>query len=98
MNTISLKIRLLDKEFQVNCKPDERAALEASAQLLNKKMQEIRRGSNIVGLERISVMAALNLAHDLLQANNTASESGEASQRMSVMESKLDAVLTDLGA
>ena len=44
MAPISLKIRILDKEYQVNCQPEEREALEYSAQLLNEKMEEIRRG------------------------------------------------------
>ena len=67
MAAISLKIRILDKEYQVNCKPDEREALERSAELLNDKMEEIRQGSHIIGLERIAVMAALNLSHDLIR-------------------------------
>ena len=41
MSNISLKIRILDKEYQVNCAPEERQALEYSAQLLNEKMEEI---------------------------------------------------------
>ena len=60
MTSISLKIRILDKEYQVNCAPEEREALEYSAQLLNEKMENIRHGSHIIGLERIAVMAALN--------------------------------------
>ena len=68
MASISLKIRILDKEYQVNCKPEEREALELSAKLLDEKMEEIRRGSHIIGVERIAVMAALNLAHDLIRS------------------------------
>ena len=44
MAAISLKIQILDKEYQVNCQPEEREALEYSAQLLNEKMDEIRQG------------------------------------------------------
>ena len=44
MTSISLKIRILDKEYQVNCAPEEREALEYSAKLLNEKMEDIRRG------------------------------------------------------
>ena len=72
MSNLSLKIRILDKEYQVNCEPNERQALEYSAKLLNEKMEEIRRGSHIIGLERIAVMAALNLAHDLIRSNQAA--------------------------
>ncbi len=60
MSDLSLKIRILDKEYQVNCQPHEREALQNSASLLNEKMDEIRRGSHIIGPERIACMAALN--------------------------------------
>ena len=96
MAAISLKIRILDKEYQVNCKPDEREALERSAELLNDKMEEIRQGSHIIGLERIAVMAALNLSHDLIRIKNSAKQDAEASDVLQSMDSKLDSVLADL--
>ena len=74
MAAISLKINILDKEYQVNCQPEEREALEYSAQLLNEKMEEIRQGSHIIGLERIAVMAALNLAHESISVITVARE------------------------
>jgi cell division protein ZapA len=61
-------IRILDKEYQVGCTPDERNALVASAELLNVRMKQIRDGGRVVGLERIAVMAALNIANDLLRS------------------------------
>jgi len=93
---ISLKIRILDKEYQVNCQPEEREALEYSAQLLNEKMEEIRRGSHIIGLERIAVMAALNLAHDLIRSEESAKVDDGAADLLQAMDSKLDSVLSDL--
>jgi cell division protein ZapA len=62
--TVSVKI--LDKEYQVNCKPDEVSALRQSATLLDEKMREIKSGSSVLGLDRIAVMAALNIANDLI--------------------------------
>ncbi|MEC7455241.1 MAG: cell division protein ZapA, partial [Pseudomonadota bacterium] len=53
MNSISLKIQILDKEYQVNCAPEEKEVLLESANLVNKKMEEIRKSSSIIGLERI---------------------------------------------
>ncbi len=61
-----VNIRILEKEYQVGCPPDERAALLDSAELLNAKMREIRDSGRVVGLERIAVMAALNMANELL--------------------------------
>ena len=96
MSNLSLKIRILDKEYQVNCEPNERQALEYSAKLLNEKMEEIRRGSHIIGLERIAVMAALNLAHDLIRSNQAAEKNSAANSALQSMKSKLDSALADL--
>ena len=97
MSDLSLKIRILDKEYQVNCQPHEREALQNSASLLNEKMEEIRRGSHIIGRERIAVMAALNLAHDLIRSNQSAQENSAANATLRSMSTKLDSVLADLG-
>ena len=96
MAAISLKIQILDKEYQVNCQPEEREALEYSAQLLNEKMDEIRQGSHIIGLERIAVMAALNLAHGLIRSQASGQQAAQASDGLQAMDSKRDSVLADL--
>ena len=96
MSNVSLKIYILDKEYQVNCPPEEREALERSAQLLNEKMEEIRGGSQIIGLERIAVMAALNLAHDLIQTEQSAEQNSFASDVLQTMNSKIDSALFEL--
>lgn len=64
-----VSVRILDKEYQVSCPADERTALLDSAEILDTKMREIRNSGKVVGLERIAVMAALNMANELLQAN-----------------------------
>ena len=63
-----ISVRILDKEYQVACPPSERTDLLDSAEVLNTKMREIRDSGRIVGLDRIAVMAALNMANDLLHA------------------------------
>lgn len=60
-------VHILDKEFRVTCSESEKEALLASAHYLNTKMKEIRDTGKVIGIERISVMAALNIAHELLQ-------------------------------
>ena len=67
---VRVSVRILEKEYQVACLPEERSELLDSAEYLNGKMREIRDGGNIVGLDRIAVMAALNLAHELLKAQS----------------------------
>lgn len=61
-----VKVRILEKEYTVACPPEEREALLASASRLDAKMQEIRASRSVVGLEKVAVMAALNLTHELL--------------------------------
>jgi cell division protein ZapA len=68
MSNETVTVRILDKEYQVACPSEERQALLDSAHLLNERMKTIRGTGSIVGLERIAVMAALNLSHELLQA------------------------------
>lgn len=67
-------VRILDKEYQVACPDDERDVLLESAELLNRKMNEIRESGKVVGLDRIAVMAALNLSHEILQNHAAADE------------------------
>ena len=63
-NTVTLQI--LDKEYRIACPAEERDNLESAARYLNDKMREIRSGGKVIGADRIAVMAALNITHDLL--------------------------------
>jgi cell division protein ZapA len=62
-----VSVRILEKEYFVACPYEERADLLDSAEFLNGKMREIRDSGKVVGLDRIAVMAALNLANELLR-------------------------------
>ena len=64
-------VRLLDKEYQVACPEDEREALLESADMLNRKMREIRDSGKVLGVDRIAVMAALNVCHEMLQGRSS---------------------------
>lgn len=61
-----INVKILEKEYQISCPADERKALIDSAEMLNAKMREIRDSGKVVGLDRIAVMAALNMANDLI--------------------------------
>jgi cell division protein ZapA len=69
-----LRVNILDKEYLVACPDNERDALFASAEFLSQKMKEIRDSGKIVGADRIAVMAALNLAHELLEQRHSGDE------------------------
>jgi cell division protein ZapA len=63
---VPVTVTILDKEYRVACPPSERDALKASAELLDLRMREIRDAGKVIGGDRIAVMAALNIAHELL--------------------------------
>lgn len=89
-----VNVRLLDREFLVGCQPEEREALLAAAQLLDARMREIRGNNRMVALERVAVLAALNLAAEL-QAVKRDGGGREAELRRGIadMNRKLDHLL-----
>ena len=60
-------IRILDREYTVGVSEDERASLNAAARMLDLRMREIRGGNRMVAPDRLAVLTALNLAHELQQ-------------------------------
>ncbi|MBV8340900.1 MAG: cell division protein ZapA [Gammaproteobacteria bacterium] len=65
-----VSVRIMEKEFVVACPYEERSALLDAAEFLNTRMREIRDTGKVVGLDRIAVMAALNLAHEFLKGRD----------------------------
>lgn len=88
-------VKILDKEYQVACPREERQALTESAQLLDERMKAIRGSGAVIGLERIAVMAALNLSHELLQARLPRSASTADSADLQRLSDKIERVLTE---
>ena len=90
-----VSVRILDKEYQVACPADERTELLDSAEMLNAKMREIRDTGRVVGLDRIAVMAALNMANDLLQSQaRDRLLDGDLSDRLKVISDRVDSILS----
>ena len=75
-NTVN--VHILDKDYCISCPPSERERLEESARYLHRKMREIRSTGKVIGTERIAVMAALNIAHELLHRGHVNSPSVNA--------------------
>lgn len=84
-------VKILDREYQVACPPEERSALQDAAKQLDERMRQIRASGHIIGLERIAVMAALNLSHELIQAGKTGASA--PTQDLSPLLSRLDKTL-----
>jgi cell division protein ZapA len=64
---VGVTIKVLDKEYRIACPPDEQEGLMASARLVDGRMREIRQTGRVIGSDRIAVLAALNIAHELIQ-------------------------------
>ena len=93
--SIAINIRVLDKDYQVACPVDEEAALLDSARLLDEKMREVRDTRKMVGADRVAVMAALNLAHDLLQLQSGAGgDEPGVNGKLRTLQNKVEAAIT----
>ena len=66
-NPIAVTVEILGKEYRIACAEDEKDALLASARYLDEKMSDVKGDGKVVGSERVAVVVALNIAHELLQ-------------------------------
>ena len=90
----TVEVNLLGRTYRVACGDGEREALMQAVAYLDGKMNEIRTAGKVTGAERIAVMAALNVAHELLSVKLGAGfDLGQAKQRISAIESQLEAAI-----
>lgn len=89
----AVSIRILDREYTVGVPAEERESLLAAARMLEDKMREVRGGNRIAAVDRVAVLAALNLAHELqqLRAEQRARER-ELTQTLAALNRRLDAL------
>jgi cell division protein ZapA len=89
----SIEIHILGRAYKVACTREQESALVAAADYLDEKMREIRDGAKVIGVERIAIMAGLNMAHDLLTKGGGLIE--DARQRVAHCNDLLDAALEE---
>ena len=89
-----VNIHVLDREYTIGVEPDERDSLMAAARLLDAKMREVRGSNRMAAVDRIAVLAALNLAHELqlLREQNHGSQQ-DATAIVEALQRKLDGAL-----
>ncbi len=93
-NKLPTLVKILDKEYRIACEPDEVSALRESAQYLNDQMRLIRDKGNVIGGDRIAVMAALNITHELLhKTTDTETLSDVVSKRIKNLRDKVEVAL-----
>jgi cell division protein ZapA len=82
----SVTVHILDKEYSIICPAEERSNLIGAARYLDGKMREIRSSGKVIGGDRIAVMAALNITHDLLHRQETPDVSASGATREQVRD------------
>ena len=89
-------VQILDKEYRVACEPGEEVALITAAKFLDERMRDIRRSGKVIGTDRIAVMAALNIANELLSHEDTATESAESvGRRVRDLRERIEGALNE---
>lgn len=84
-------VMILDREFLVACTPDEKPALVAAARYLDAKMREMRSVARGSGLDRVAILAALNISHELLGERERGSDESRAlAEKLQAINTKLD--------
>ena len=89
-----VSVRILEKEYHITCPNEERSDLLDSAEYLNAKMREIRDGGKVVGLDRIAVIAALNMANELLRLRNRDNDlESDVGGRLRILRERVESTL-----
>ena len=92
--SVPVSLKILGKDYKIACTVDEREGLLSSAQLLDEEMRELRDSGKVIGPDRIAVMAALNLAHELkqVQKQNELLSKG-LGERLAQLRDKIENIL-----
>lgn len=88
-------VSIMGREFRVACPEDEQEELLAAVSYLDRKMREIRDAGKVIGVERIAIMAALNIAHELLTTRTGGFDIGDFKRRIGSMQELLDQAMLD---
>jgi cell division protein ZapA len=96
MSDKTVDIHILDKDYQVSCPTEESEALLCSAKKLNSQMQNIRNTGNVIGVERIAVMAALNLTYEISKLERKLSSEDNTNKIIQNIDRKITTALENL--
>jgi cell division protein ZapA len=93
-NQARVSVRILEKDYHISCPAEERSDLLDSAEYLNAKMREIRDSGKVVGLDRIAVIAALNMANELIRFRNRDTNlDSEVGGRLRILRERVESAL-----
>ncbi|MGZ8984399.1 MAG: cell division protein ZapA [Methylotenera sp.] len=83
-------VNIMGRDFTVSCTDEERPGLINAVNFLDKKMRDIRDSGKVIGAERIAIMTALNLSHELLNSKNGNLDIGDIKRRITQMQDEID--------
>ena len=87
-------VSIMGRNFTVSCTDEERPGLINAVNFLDKKMRDIRDSGKVIGVERIAIMTALNLAHELLNSKSGEVDVGDIRRRIAIMQDQIDQAIT----
>lgn len=87
-------VSIMGRNFTVSCTEEERPGLINAVNFLDKKMRDIRDSGKVIGVERIAIMTALNLAHQLLNSKSGDVDVGDIRRRIAIMQDQIDEACT----
>jgi len=94
--TVPVHVTILGKEYQVACPEEQQDALIASARMVHQNMEKIRNSGKVVGVDRIAVMAALNIAHELLTLQQDESHDlDKVNEKISQLKERVSAFINE---
>ena len=86
----------MDKEYRIACPEEEKDNLRASADLLNEKQNEIKQQGSVIGTERIAIMTALNMSHEILHSQSLVVEHGDLNKRIDDISERISDSMRDI--
>lgn len=94
-NTKGIDVTIMGREFRVACAPGEEEKLLQAVDYLDRKMREIRDAGKVIGVERIAIMAALNITHELLSTRVGGFDVGDIKRRIHLLEKQIDEAMAE---
>jgi cell division protein ZapA len=86
----------MDKEYRIGCPEEEKDNLRASADLLNDKINEIKQQGSVIGSERIAIMTALNMCHEILHNQSITTEHNDLNKRIDAISEHITESMRDI--
>ena len=91
MSHTTITVHILDREYQVNCKTGEVDELTSTAKYLDSEMRKIRDSGKVLGMDRIAIMAALNISHEYLTLSQDHTDNkADSTKRITTLTTKIE--------